>query len=91
MESELKTRTLLASHLQARLFATLDALDTLQLDHTLELEHEHQQHDALRKRIRGMENLLRRMEQEKDELREVLEVVVRKGVSQFSLCLTQRS
>lgn len=75
---------MLASHLQARLYATLDALDTLQLDHTLELEDERKRQDALQKRVRGMENLLRDTEKEKDELREVLEVVVRKGASSFN-------
>ena len=67
------------AQLQARVLATFDALDALQLAHATELAGERREQARLRDKLRGYDVALRAAEDERDSMREAVVQLIEKG------------
>ena len=68
-----------ASQLHARLMATLDKLDALQLKHNEELAAEKRINDVLTRKLERCQRYVRESRAEWDDTREALSIVIEKG------------
>ena len=65
--------------MQARLMATLDELDVSRNTHQLELKTERRAKERLSEKLDRYLNEVRRADAERDEMREVVSILVEKG------------
>lgn len=69
------------SHMQARLLATLDAMDALRQSHANELASEKAARDRLSVKFDRYIDYVRTVEAERDDMREATSILVGKGES----------
>lgn len=67
------------SHMQARLLATLDAMDALRQSHANELASEKAARDRLSVKLDRYINYVRTVEAERDDMREATSILLGKG------------
>ena len=81
MRKELELCSMRMSQLQTRLVATLDELDASRTTHQRELKTERRAKEKLSEKLDRYVDEIRRTEAERDEMREVVSLLVDKGVS----------
>ena len=67
--------------LQSRLVATLNKLDIMQTAHSEELAAAQQAHAATKVKLNAYEQTLREAEAERDDMRDVMLILIKKGMS----------
>ncbi|KAK0457311.1 uncharacterized protein EV420DRAFT_519436 [Desarmillaria tabescens] len=79
-EKDRQIRTIQTSLIHERLIATQRALDTLRITHAEELEAERRASEGLRKKLAVCEERVRDAERERDDMREVVNELVDRGL-----------
>ena len=80
LQKELQLCNLRLSQMQARLMATLDDLDASRNAHQVELKAERRAKERLSEKLDRYLSEVRRADAERDEMREVVSILVEKGV-----------
>ena len=87
LKKDLQTCNIRISQMQTRLMATLDELDASRNAHHYELKAEKRAKERLSEKLDRYLDEVKRAEAEKDEMREVVSILVEKGTSApFSAC-----
>ncbi len=79
LKLQLEAQIVKCSHLQARLSSALDAMETLQYTHAREIAAERETKALLNTKVNGLAEYVQKVEEERDELREVVLALVEKG------------
>lgn len=85
LREELETCAMKIAQLQARLIATLDELDTQRDAHLREINAERNAKEKLSRKLDGYLDEVTRAERERDDMRELVSILVEKGVCLYLL------
>lgn len=80
-----------ASTAHTRLLKTIDVLDALRSQHALEISAEEEAKTKLMQEVNGWRSVVKNLEAEKDELKDVVEDLIEKGVSKILLVTPKHS
>lgn len=86
IETQLQAHIARTSHIQNRLLSTLDTLDAVQAAHVIELEAETSAKERLSQKLDRYLDFVQTAEKEKDDLRDAVIQLVKKGVFGFLAC-----
>lgn len=85
MEAQIQIYVARTIHTQTRLLATLDAVDALRETQARELSSERSAKERLSAKLDRYLDYIRVVEEERDEMREVTTILLRKGLSLHSV------